>query len=501
MNTIQALLQKFYFIPVIIIWLIILVKCRHMLGFKPGLLKGAVRPGKHIFLPLLAILSVLLTLSIVLPFSYDESFTFTQFTYPGFQPALFNYPAPNNHVFHSLLTCITWRVFGFIQSELTVRLPALCFSAFTLYFIFTRYLEGNMYAVVLFGLLFLFSPNIIEFAFQARGYSIQIFCAVVSYFFAGDNKTIGNVSFRQRLNIILLISAIGMFTNPAYLYAASCIYLIFVTLNFREIKKDFIPFILINVFYGLTLLLLYTPIIASKGLQQITANPYITAPEGFSVGGQMLSHLKGLVNYLTLPYGLGWMVIILFIWNTIRQKSYYNLYFLVIPVILMFVLKQLPFYRIFLPIGAIILVNACMAVTGSKVFKKITAVPVSLKHLAPALLLLSAGCILSWFYFNNYHKKDDLSKAYSFKKIEPAISGHKIVYTKNITSDWDFYEILSAYLKIRGIDHPVEIEKDLKEYDFKSAIIVSTEPLPGLKVVDSTSEFEGEPLLVIDPNK
>ena len=498
MNTIQQLLQKFYYIPAIIIWLIILIKYRRILGFKFRLLKGALRPGKEIFLPMLAIMAVLLTLSLVLPFSYDEAFTFTQFTEPGLKPSLCNYPAPNNHVFHSILTCITWGIFQFTHSELAVRLPALCFSAFTLYFIFTRYLQGNMYAVVLFGILYLFSANIIEFAFQARGYSIQIFCAVVSYFFAGDNKTTSHVTFTERLNIILLLSAIGLFTSPAYLYTASCIYLIFVTLNFRQIKTAFISFAFINVFYGLTVLLLYTPIIVSNGLHQLTANPFVAPLDKLSVD-QVLLYFKDLVNFITLPWRLGWIIFILFIWNTVKQKSYYNVYLLVIPVILMLVLKQLPFNRVFLPIGALLLVNACMVISDSKGFKKITAAPLPFKHQLPALLLLLASCVLSYFYFNNYHKKDDLSKAYHFKKIRSTISAYDTVYTKNIASNWDLTEILAASLKLKGIDHAIEIDKDLKEYNFTSAIILSTEPLADYKVVDSTSAFEGLPVLIIDP--
>ena len=503
MNMIQDLLQRFYYIPAIIIWLIILIKYRQVLGFKFRALKSELRPGKVVFLPLLAIMVVLITFALVLPFSYDEAFTFTQFTYPGPQQSLFNYPAPNNHVFHSLLTCITWRIFGFTHSELSVRLPALFFSAFTLYFVFTRYLEGNMYAVLLFSILYLFSPNIVEFAFQARGYSIQIFCALASYFFVIDNKTTRNLTFFERLNIILLISVIGLFTNPAYLYTASCIYLMFVTIHYRAIKKEFISFALINVFYGITLLLLYTPIIASKGLHTITTNETVIPVNGFS--DRLFAHLKFLVNFLTLPNPLAWVVIVLFIWNTIKQKLYYNVYLVVIPVILMCVFKQLPFGRVFLPIGAILLVNACMAITSSKGFIKITAAPPSLTLQLTAFLLIAASCVLSWFYFDNYHKKDNLATAYYYKKIRPVISGYDTVYTKNIniSSDWDLHEILSASLKLKGkgIENAIDIDRDIKEYNFGSAIILSTERFADFKVVDSTADFDGDPVYILDPKK
>lgn len=499
----QHLFEKFYWIPVIIIWVLLLVKNRRILGFKFSLLKVDPRPGKEIYIPLLAIMAMLVTLALVVPLSYDEAFTFTQFTWPGPQQALCNYPAPNNHVFHSLLTTLTWRVFIFTHSELSVRLPALLFSAFTLYFVFTRYLEGKTVGVVLFSILYLFSPNIIEFAFQARGYSIQIFCAIASYYYATDNITTRNITFLKRLNIVLLISVMGLFTNPAYLYTASCVYLILITLNYREIKTGFASFAIINIFYGLTLLLLYTPIIASKGLHVIIANENVV-PVGWFTFDKMLKHLNDLVNFLTLPRSMGWIVIALFLWNTIKRRSYYNVYFLVIPLILMVILKQLPFFRIFLPIGAILLVNACMALTSSKIIKKMMTTPLSFLQQIPALLLIAASCIISYVYFNDYHKKDDLAKAFLFKKIRSAIPGHNMVYTKNIGDYWDCTEILTATMRIHyGVENATEIDRDLKEYDLRSAVILSTEPVGNFKIVDSVKGFEGgnKSILIIEPGK
>lgn len=494
----QHLLQKLYWIPVFIAWLFILLKYRRILSLKFKLLKPANRPSKTLLLPLIAIMAVLITFALVLPFSYDESFTFTQFTYNGPQQALFNYPAPNNHVFHSLLTCITWFIFQFTHAELAVRIPALFFSAYTLYFVFTRYLEGNLYAVVFFGILYLFAPNIIEFAFQARGYSIQIFCGIASYYIATDKKSISNLPFLSRLNLILLFTVIGLFTSPAYLYTASIVYLIFVTLNFRDIRKEFFSFALINVFYGLTVVLLYTPIIASKGLQTLTANDFV-APLGNITLNKVLAHLMSLVKFLTLPQNLGWLVIALFVLNSIKQKAYYNLYILVMPVVLMLILKQLPFYRVFLPIGGILLVNACIAVTSSKLFQKTTNAPLSLLQQAPAMLLIAASCVLSYIYFDKYHTKDDLAGAYRFKKIRAEIPKHQI-YTKGIGESWDVSEILSATMKLYGVDQVPEIEKDLKEYDLKSALILSYPPLENSKVIDSTSDFDGRRILIMEAN-
>jgi hypothetical protein len=148
-----------------------------------------------------------------------------------------------------------------------------------------------------------------------------------------------------------------------------------------------------------------------------------------------------------------------------------------------------------------LLVNACMAVTGSKVFQRITASPRSFLQQAPAMLLIAASCVLSYIYFDNYHTKDDLASAYRFKKIHAAIPQHNQVYTKAIGDSWDVSEILSATMKLHGVDQIPEIEKDLKEYDFKSALILSSTPLENSKVIDSTTDFDGRKILILEAGK
>ena len=495
----QKLLHNFYWVPLLIIWVIIVWKYRQSLALKFRLFKGEVPAGKSVYLPLLAIMVMLFTFALVLPLSYDESFTFNSFTSEGFLASLTTYPVPNNHVFHSFLTNISWEVLGFTNSELAVRLPALCFTAFTLYFVFAKYLEGNIYSIVLFSALFLFSANIIEFAFQARGYSIQVFFGVASYFFACDPRSKKQAGFRERLNILLLLSALGMFTSPAYLYTAGTVCLIFVLVNFRELTQDWLFFLIACIFYGLTIVLLYTPIIVNQGIQVITSNQFV-APIAVTFDG-VLAKIKELIKFLTLPYGLGWITVVLFIWNTVRQKAYYNILLLVVPFILMIVLKQLPFNRVFLPFGGILLVNAAMGVSGSNWFKNITTRSISLAHHLTALVIVSVTCVLSYLYFNDFHKKDDLLKAYNFKKVATAMKGRQKVYAKDINSNWDMLQILWAHIKLKGKEGPIELDKDLKEYNFKSSIILSCQPLPGLPIVDSTEEFEGKTLLIIDPLK
>ncbi len=494
------ILSKYYLIPVLVIWVVILFLYFRSIVSGIKLIKkypGAEKRNKAVYWPLAAIIAMLVTFALTLPLSYDESFTFNEFTSKDILTSISNYPVPNNHVFHSILTNITWAIFSFTRSEMAVRLPALLFTALSLYFIYTRFFIERLFSVLLFSVFFLLSPNIIEYAFQARGYSIQIFCGVASYFFAADPRVNQYAGFRERINAILLLSVIGMFTSPAYLYTAGAIYLIFLTINYKEIKKELVFFITTNIFYGATILLLYSPIIISQGIHQITANPYVKPNEQFSFQ-KVITYLGNLVDYLTLPYYIGWLILALFIWYSIKQKRYYNFYFLVVPLVLMIALKQLPFSRVFLPYGVIILLNACMAITDAVRVK--TAKPVGVFKSGPAAFVLTGiFCIVSYLYFNNIHQKDDLSKAYHFKEIESPLAEHDKVYTRHLNTNWDFTEILKAYLTIKKKSNSVEIEKDFSNYNFNSSIVISTDTIPEWKVIDSTSDFLGKPIKEFEP--
>jgi hypothetical protein len=109
--------------------------------------------------------------------------------------------------------------------------------------------------------------------------------------------------------------------------------------------------------------------------------------------------------------------------------------------------------------------------------------------------------VLSYYYFDNYHTKDDLASAYRFKKIKAAIHEHKQVYTKGIGESWDVSEILSATMKLHGVDQIPEIDKDLKEYDLQSALILSYTPLKNMRVIDSTTDFDGRKILIMEAGK
>ncbi len=65
---------------------------------------------------------ILRLLEINKPIAYDEAYTFINFASKPFKYILADYSAPNNHIFHTILVGIAYRLFG--GQPWVVRLPA-----------------------------------------------------------------------------------------------------------------------------------------------------------------------------------------------------------------------------------------------------------------------------------------------------------------------------------------------------------------------------------------
>jgi hypothetical protein len=501
---ILQIVKGLYLIPLYVIWIIIFCKYWKQIQSRILLLKrvlikrikNANKIKKGIFIPIGAIGILLLFYSLQLPLSYDEAFTFNHFTLKGLVYSLCTYPVPNNQVLYSLFTNVSWDCLAFTHSAIAVRIPAIIFSILSIYFVSTRYLNQNFYPILAFSILYLFSPNIIEYAFQARGYSLQMFFGIITYYLA-SKKDIKHLLFRDRAILVLLLSILGVFTSPAYLYTAVVIYLIFITQFYSEVKRHLIFFILISVFFALTGILLYSPIIVFEGIKSLTSNKFVRPVGNFNILS-VLTHLIQLFNYLTLPIYLGWGIFLLFIIYSVRRKAYYNFYFIVIPFVMMFILKQLPFFRVFLPFSLIIIVNACLKIFESSYYKHIASLSQFKSKLLSYLLFLCIA-MSSYFYFTYLHKKGDLNSSYQFKKVTPYLVKYNLVYIYHL--DWYMNEPLQAYLKIKKLHPSIGLQNDSSINIFHSAVILSSNILHNIAVADSLNSLNDKKVWVYLINK
>lgn len=123
-----------------------------------------------------------LTLAIILLFyvrllsrtiTYDEAYTFNQYSSQGFVRSLLAYTTPNNHILHTLLVWVSTTLLG--SSTTAIRLPAFisAFLSLGIFYSMAKRLGCPRTGVLAVALLAA-QPAFIEYAVSARGYSLSM---------------------------------------------------------------------------------------------------------------------------------------------------------------------------------------------------------------------------------------------------------------------------------------------------------------------------------------
>lgn len=203
------------------------------------------------------------------PVYVDESQTFIDFTSKGILSSTTEYPYPNNHIFFSILTNLTYH-FPF-DPLINLRIPNLLIgltSSLLVYYV-VRSLYNHRIAIIP-HLFFTFSYFLTFYSVFARGYMSVIFVTIVCFACIEKLKK----SFQLKyVWIYSIASIIGFYVLPTFLYVfvSFILYLIVLFIKQKEtIKVLFIVHLLIT----LIVLLLYTPIIYYNGLDAIINNQW-----------------------------------------------------------------------------------------------------------------------------------------------------------------------------------------------------------------------------------
>lgn len=107
------------------------------------------------------------------PITFDESATFFHFVHRGDMWFFDSLPDANNHIINSLLTYVSYHIFG--SSKLALRLPNLLSAIIFLYFLFrTSLFIKNFSLRWIFILSLMFSHYFIEFFAVSRGYGLSM---------------------------------------------------------------------------------------------------------------------------------------------------------------------------------------------------------------------------------------------------------------------------------------------------------------------------------------
>jgi uncharacterized membrane protein len=284
--------------------------------------------------------------ALTLPVSFDEACTYILFTREGLVETITNYPAPNNHVFFSILTSISNSLpFGNILFK--IRLTSIIInilSLLVLYKFAITFFSRN-FGLLLVGLytgLFL----TVYYSYMARGYCliILLFISCLYYTF----KIVNGDESRKNFLLFGLFSVLGLYTIPTFIYPiiSLSVYIIIAKrhLFWTQIKVGFVVF--------LTSILLYSPIIYNCGLSSIISNPYVK-PMG------IIPTLKSIPTYTLFAIqeitGIHWLIVIaicgLSMYLIWKSKEKRTLVFVLVmtftPLILIIIQRVNPYARIF----------------------------------------------------------------------------------------------------------------------------------------------------------
>lgn len=204
------------------------------------------------------------------PIRKDEAYTFL---YYASRPILLGitYYTANNHLLSTLLMHLSTSVFG--ESLWALRLPTLISGILLVPATYAaiRVYHGKEAALLAAALVSASSP-LIEYSFNARGYSLSalLFAAMV---------VLAGIATRRGMAggwILLPVSAaLAIYSVPTTVYGVCGVflYLILATRAWRRVLYA-------GVQTGLLTLALYTPVLATVGLSAITSNQWVAPVPG-----------------------------------------------------------------------------------------------------------------------------------------------------------------------------------------------------------------------------
>jgi 4-amino-4-deoxy-L-arabinose transferase-like glycosyltransferase len=256
------------------------------------------------------------------PVLHDEAYTIVTFSDSLFH-AITDYSLPNNHVFHSILVFFSIRIFGF--APWAARLPAFLAGVLVIPGVF--FLANRLYdpwTGILASLLAAFSPDLIDYSTNARGYILVAFFTLVVLILGCSVLRNKN---RFSWGLIILFSAIGLFTNPVMLFPFG---ILFAWLFFENLMADtdsysskwdfFRYWLFTGLITALLTWLLYTPILIYTGPHLLFANGFVAPVPWNKFLEACYAHFiqtwtqwtAGVPTPVIAVLGLGWVLALIF---------------------------------------------------------------------------------------------------------------------------------------------------------------------------------------------
>ena len=315
--------------------------------------------------------------------AYDEAYTFIHFASRPFRHILADYSAPNNHIFHTILVGIAYRLFG--GQAWVLRLPAFIAGVVMVpaMYITARRFFSQYQGLAAAGLVAVI-PLFINYSVNGRGYTMLVLFALLLANFAGilvvrhdRPRSVAEWESKAALFAFTLTAALGFYTIPIFLYpmAGISLWVVVTYLLTNEPRQDKLRrlglFLGACLLAGLLTLVLYSPVILfGSGLSSIIGNEIVKSlswstflenldPRLLKAWNKWMIGIGPTSEYLFLG---GFLISVLFYRKVSNQKLPLQI-FLALAVAVLLVLQRVsPLPRIWIFLEAFYLMFAAAGV-------------------------------------------------------------------------------------------------------------------------------------------
>jgi hypothetical protein len=284
--------------------------------------------------------------AITAPVMADEALTWLLFTAKGPLACVTFYPAPNNHLLHSLITSCSAQLP--VDTLFALRLPVIAIAGLAqalMHLLFRRLFGASATLIVLACVLG--SPAFLYYGAFSRGYMLVLlafigaFAAVVFLVRTGD---------RQALGLLWICCVVGLFTMPSFLYPALLLfgYLLVRTKSPLPSRSSILRAGLVT---AAATLILYVPALILNGIDAFISNIWVRPTGWHAVTQGWWKHFGSTFSWLTgLPFAFqGMMVLIatslLLTRGRDRGLVLFSTFILIASLAIPFVHGVLPFER------------------------------------------------------------------------------------------------------------------------------------------------------------
>lgn len=385
-----------------------------------------------LFIPLLSSVYFAATL----PVSYDEAWTYLNFTTKSPIVSLAYYPVPNNHILHSLITNFTQYIPG-LSPLFRLRISSIFVNLLiwiTAYGFARRFFSEKMaWALVAVGAMLFMS---VYYSVMSRGYALVVLFFVGAMYAAFHiTKSGGRLRHWAWFSVC---SVLGFFTMPSFLYPFLTLHIWIVVCNRKLIARQ----IVFGLATAACTALLYLPVVAVNGIGALTSNPFVRPISRQEVMERIpgyfadtLRDIFGMPHQLVAAF-LAVSLLVLF-WRCDWRYRSLAVVLTLMPFVLLAAHSVIPFTRTFVYYGFAWVFLSVIA--WHKEILKINAI-----WLLAALLGIQAAL------FFNFRARIDVYEIYNttYYPINQKIAGNKSYYFNTRTFDTN----LSFELRVKGYE-------------------------------------------------